>query len=113
MERDLLKQVNATPAQMKRIEPFLAHEIKEMEALRPQSKPGSPPPPRPDFRTLMPKFQAIRAEFDGKLSKVLSKDQFKKYSDLRAQMRARRGRGGFGRPGGPPGGPGGPGGGRG
>jgi len=97
MDKEILTQINLTPAQSKRIDNLKL-------ALKPQYAALMAGGGRPD-RT---KMMAVRKVYTDKLQKILSKGQYAKYQQLveerRAKMRAAWG-GGHGGPGG--GGPGG------
>lgn len=97
MEDDMYAKVGVTPGQKKKLVALRAERMAKMDAIMKSGK-------RPDPAT----GKAMRAEYDAKLQKILSKAQYTKYEALRQQMRAQFGRGRPGGPGGPGGRPGGP-----
>ncbi len=96
----LKKTLNLTPAQIKKVEAAQAERKASMDKLR--AAPG-------DRKSKGPEMKKIRDAFDGKLHKILTKEQSAKFDKMQAEMRAKWG----GRGPGGPGGAGGPGGGRG
>jgi len=97
-------KLKLTGAQRKKIDAYMAHRQRAMEAWRK----ANPKAERGAMRPVMEKMNAERTSF---LKKVLTGRQFKDYDADMKVMRAQRGggrRGGPGGPGGPGGRPGGP-----
>jgi hypothetical protein len=98
------KTLKLSPVQKKQLIAMQTERGAEMDKIR--KAPG-------DRTSKRPMMDKLREKYNGKMKKILTKDQSAKYDKMQAEMRARfggRGRGGPGGPGGRPGGPGGPGG---
>ena len=110
MQKKILDQLKLTADQKKKVDALDADTAKKLRAAMESLKPSTPGA-RPDFSQMREKIQPIRKAREAALAKILTKDQLKKYSELRkkAMDDMRKSFGGFGGPGGRgPGGPGGP-----
>jgi hypothetical protein len=103
---DEFKKLHVTPGQKKKIDGYMAHSRRAMEAYRKAH-------PNEDRSAMRPVMEKSRAERTAFLKKTLTAKQYKQYEEDMKAMRAkmgggRRGGGPGGPPGGGRGGPGGP-----
>lgn len=95
MVAGMTKELNLSAAQQKKVLDMFEARRADMEKAR---KAGGARPSRDQF-------QKMRAEFDAKMKKILTKDQAAKWDKIQAERRKQFGggrRGGPGGPGGPP-----------
>jgi hypothetical protein len=70
---------NLTPAQKQKIQALYKDREAKFAKNRPQGEKGQ----RPDDSKMKAKFEKDRKDFDGKVQKILSKDQYAKYQTNR------------------------------
>ncbi len=89
MLEQMKKRLNLTPEQETKLKPILADNAKKMREMREKhmaESQGQPMPPSPEMRKQM---EALRAENDGQIGKILTPAQMEEWNKMRAEGRER------------------------